>query len=80
MGFGGFPPQSVAFLAGIREHNERTWFEAHRAEYDTYYVAVGREFVLAAVGRLQELFPGIRAEPKVLGSIGRINRDTRFSG
>jgi uncharacterized protein (TIGR02453 family) len=34
--------------------------------------------VVAAGRQLAELAPGIRAEPKVLGSIFRINRDTRF--
>jgi Conserved hypothetical protein (DUF2461) len=35
--------------------------------------------VLAAGEPLAELAPGIRAEPRVLGSIFRSNRDTRFS-
>lgn len=79
MGYGGFPRETVAFLAGLREHNERAWFEAHRAEYDVFYVGAARDFVLAAAERLHEISPGLRGEPKVLGSIGRINRDTRFS-
>ncbi|HZQ37086.1 MAG TPA: DUF2461 domain-containing protein [Dehalococcoidia bacterium] len=79
MGFAGFPRETVAFLAGLREHNDRAWFDAHRAQYDAFYVGAGREFVLAAAERLQEISPGLRGEPKVLGSIGRINRDTRFS-
>jgi len=79
MGFDGFPQESVAFLAGIREHNERAWFEAHRDEYDAYYVGAARDFVIAAGERLRAIAPGVHADPKVLGSIGRINRDTRFS-
>jgi uncharacterized protein (DUF2461 family) len=35
--------------------------------------------VLAAGERLQAIAPTIRAEPRILGSIFRINRDTRFS-
>ena len=31
--FQGFSPESVEFLWGIRFHNERAWFEAHKQQY-----------------------------------------------
>jgi len=79
MGFDGFPEQTLGFLAGIREHNDKGWFEAHRADYETGYVDAGRQFVLAAFEALHAVAPGVRAEPRVLGSLARINRDIRFS-
>jgi len=79
MPFDGFPQETVAFLGGIAAHNEKSWFEAHRADYEAYYVAPAREFVVAAGERLRTIAPEVRADPRVLGSIARINRDTRFS-
>lgn len=77
--FAGFPEETFAFLKGISAHNDKAWFDAHRADYDAFYVGAGREFVSAIGPRLADLSPGVRFEPKVNGSISRINRDTRFS-
>lgn len=77
--FGGFPPETIRFLRELRANNTKDWFDAHRADYEACWVAPAKAFVVAAGERLAELAPGIRAEPKVLGSILRINRDTRFS-
>lgn len=76
---GGFPPETISFLRELRDHNRKDWFDAHRAEYEAYWVTPAKAFVVAAGQELAELAPGIRAEPRVLGSILRINRDTRFS-
>ena len=32
--FSQFRPKSLAFLRGLKRNNDKTWFEAHRAEYD----------------------------------------------
>ena len=77
--FGGFPPETIQFLRELRVNNRKDWFDAHRADYEAFWVAPARAFVVAAGQQLAELAPGIRAEPRVLGSILRINRDTRFS-
>jgi uncharacterized protein (TIGR02453 family) len=77
--FGGFPPATTRFLRELRDNNRRDWFDAHRADYEAHWVAPAKAFVVAAGQQLAELVPGIRAEPRVLGSILRINRDTRFS-
>ena len=77
--FEGFPKQTLAFLRGLGKHNDKAWFDAHRADYDAYYMEPAKAFV-AAIGRKLALFePGITAEPRVNGSIFRINRDIRFS-
>jgi uncharacterized protein (TIGR02453 family) len=74
--FGGFPQELVRFLAGLREHNEREWFNAHRDEYERFVLEPARDFV-EAMG--EELGPEVHTDPRVNGSIFRINRDTRFS-
>lgn len=77
--FGGFPPETVAFLKGIAEHNDKEWFAAHRALYEAGYVDPARAFVDAIGPELRKISPTVQFEPKIGASIGRVNRDTRFS-
>jgi uncharacterized protein (TIGR02453 family) len=77
--FEGFPPETLAFLKGLRANNTKAWFDAHRAEYEAGYVEPAKRFVAACGEALAEFAPRVQAEPRVLGSIFRINRDTRFS-
>jgi uncharacterized protein (TIGR02453 family) len=77
--FGGFPPETTAFLRELRANNRKEWLDAHRADYDRFWLAPAKAFVAAAGEVLAELAPGIHAEPRVLGSIFRLNRDTRFT-
>ena len=79
MAFSGFPKQTVTFLAGLAKHNDKKWFDAHRADYDAYYVEPAKAFVEAIGPRLKKLDARLRAEPKINGSIFRINRDVRFA-
>lgn len=74
-----FPADTVAFLRELGANNNKTWFEANRARYETAFVEAGKEFVVAAAPLLDEIAPGICAEPRVNGSVFRINRDLRFS-
>jgi uncharacterized protein (TIGR02453 family) len=74
-----FPAETIDFLRDLRRHNERSWFEANRARYEAGYVEPAKAFVVAVGPVLDRIVPGINAEPRVLGSIFRINRDTRFS-
>ena len=32
--FAGFTPRAFTFLRGLTKHNDRAWFEEHRAQYD----------------------------------------------
>jgi uncharacterized protein (TIGR02453 family) len=74
-----FPPQTQGFLCDLGAHNERAWFDAHRDDYQAAYVEPAKAFVAAVAPELARIAPGVQAEPRVLGSIFRINRDTRFS-
>lgn len=75
----GFPRRSVTFLGRLAENNNTAWFDAHRAEYEKYLLTPAKRFVAAMGELLPSISEEIRAEPKVNGSIFRINRDTRFS-
>lgn len=77
--FNGFPRQTFAFLRGLAANNTKAWFEAHRDDFDAYWMAPARACVEALGPRLQKVAPGIQYEPKVNGSIFRVNRDVRFS-
>jgi len=77
--FDGFPRKTLTFLRGLSRNNEKTWFDAHRADYERYYLEPAQGFVVAAGEALRRLQPALSAEPRVNGSIFRINRDIRFS-
>jgi uncharacterized protein (TIGR02453 family) len=77
--FPGFPPQTRSFLRDLREHNEKAWFDAHRDDYERWWLAPARAFVDAIGPQLTTVASDVRAESRVNGSIMRINRDVRFS-
>ena len=77
--FAGFPRGTVLFLQDIAANNTKPWFDDHRTDYEASWLDPARSFVVAMGERLADVVPEIVAEPKVNGSIRRINRDTRFS-
>ncbi len=79
MPFKGFPKETLQFLAGVRANNNKQWFEAHRADYEAYFIQPAQEFVAALSPRLKKIDRKIHAEPRINGSILRIHRDVRFS-
>lgn len=76
-----FTPKTFSFLRGLKRHNEREWFHAHKADYETHL----RQPFLRLLADLEHpvrerLSPHFRADPRpVGGSLFRIHRDTRFS-
>jgi uncharacterized protein (TIGR02453 family) len=79
MAFRGFQKETVRFLEGIRDHNRKAWFDAHRSDYEQAFLAPAQEFAEALAPRLRKIEPEVNVEPRVNGSILRINRDIRFS-
>jgi uncharacterized protein (TIGR02453 family) len=77
--FEGFQPEALRFLRDLGENNSRDWFHAHREDYEALLLEPAREFVIAMGEELQAIGADVHAEPRVNGSISRINRDTRFS-
>lgn len=78
--FAGFPPEGLGFLAGLRADNTKAYFDAHRSIYESALREPAKAFVIALGDELRaRVSPAIRAEPRVDGSILRMNRDIRFS-
>jgi uncharacterized protein (TIGR02453 family) len=76
--FTGFPPETLAFLTGLKANNSKEWFADHRAHYDAS-VEAAKAFVEAVGPQLKTFAPDINFEPKIGASLQRPNRDTRFS-
>jgi uncharacterized protein (TIGR02453 family) len=79
MTFTGFPPETFAFLKGLAKTNSKEWFERHRADYEQFHLAPAKAFVEAIAPGLKKINKDLHAEPRINGSIFRINRDIRFS-
>jgi len=77
--FPGFSKGLTRFFAELEKNNNRQWFESHREDYERFYVEPAKAFVCAIAPGLRKISNTIRAEPRINGSIMRINRDTRFS-
>jgi uncharacterized protein (TIGR02453 family) len=71
--FQGFPG-AMQFLADLRANNERAWFTAHKATYETAVRGPAEAFVAAVRPELEAL-----AERPLGAKIFRIHRDVRFS-
>ena len=78
--FEGFSPSTFRFLRGIDRHNNKRWFEEHREEYSKHYVSPATAFVSALGPRLRKISKSVKFEPKLNGSVFRIQRDMRFVG
>jgi uncharacterized protein (TIGR02453 family) len=75
-----FTPASFKFLRGLARHNEKAWFEAHRAEYDTHVRQPFLQLITDLQPALAEVSGHFRADPRGNGgSLFRIYRDARFS-
>ena len=72
-----FPPAALTFLAELRKHNRRRWFQPRKHIYEGLVKAP----MIEAIHRVGEVFrrfaPEMVADPKI--SLYRIYRDTRFS-
>jgi len=74
-----FPAATLEFLSDLGGDNTKPWFDANRRRYEEAYLAPAKAFVEAIGPDLDALVPGIATEPRVNGSIFRLNRDVRFS-
>jgi uncharacterized protein (TIGR02453 family) len=75
--FAGFTPKAFTFLRGLARHNEKEWFEAHRAQYEGDL----RHPMITLVDEMDARFGAFM--PEMVGdrrrSVFRIHRDVRFS-
>jgi uncharacterized protein (TIGR02453 family) len=78
--FGGFGAAGLAFLAGLAEDNTKRYFDAHRHTYQSQLFEPSKAFVVALGAALQQRVSiGLRAEPRIGGSLFRIANDLRFA-
>jgi len=75
----GFSPETFAYLNDLSVNNNRDWFEDNRNRYEAHWRAPALDFIAALADPMSRLSPKLKAEPKLNGSLRRINRDTRFS-
>ena len=72
-----FTKRALAFFRDLSRHNEKSWFEAHREEYEAEVRQPMRELIEDLDARLARFAPEIGGQAK--RSMFRINRDIRFS-
>jgi uncharacterized protein (TIGR02453 family) len=75
--FRGFRPDALQFLKRLTRHNNREWFERHRAVYETEVRDPLRALVEEMDVRLARVAPELVGDPR--RSVFRIHRDVRFS-
>lgn len=71
-------PSTFTFLGGLKQNNNRAWFERHRAEYEAARANV-LEIVDHLIAGIAGFDPPI-AEQEAEDCLFRIYRDVRFSG
>lgn len=74
-----FSPSTSVFFKGLERNNSKTWFDTHRADYHTHVLEPLVALVAGFGAAMDRKLPQLRYDPRVNGSIFRINRDTRFS-
>lgn len=74
-----FTDKTFKFLADLSENNSKDWFEANRDRYEEHWKSAALDFIADISGQMAALTPPLRAEPKLNGTLRRINRDVRFS-
>ena len=77
-GFQGFSPQALAFFEELSANNNKAWFEAHRADYETLLLEPLKELVAELAAPLLAIDPALQLLPPSR-CIARIHRDIRFS-
>lgn len=79
MAFSGFSRDTIAFLRELERHNHKAFFDANKERFERVWLAPARDFVVEVGTALQKIAKTIEFEPKVGGSLLRMNRDIRFS-
>lgn len=75
-----FSDASFKFLRGLARHNDREWFQAHKADYEAHVRGPFLRLLTDLQPALLQVSEHYRAEPKGNGgSLFRIHRDTRFA-
>lgn len=75
-----FSPNTFSFLSLLAKNNQRDWFKANQAQYESEVRTPALQFIEAMQPQVLALSPRLVALPKkVGGSLMRPQRDARFS-
>ncbi len=75
--FTGFPEETIRFFLELRFHNEATFFNAHRDEYEHSVREPFYGFIQAMAPAVKQIADDMELRPDKC--LARIRRDTRFS-
>ncbi len=71
--------ETLDFLFENRLHNSKTWYQEHKAQYQTLVLEPLQELVERLGPTMFQIDPQLVIQPKVNKCISRIYRDTRYS-
>ncbi len=77
--FEGFPPEAFTFFRGLKNNNNKKWFDGHKSMYEEAVKEPMIRFIMNMGEELYRFAPNFIADPRMNGSLYRIYRDTRFS-
>ena len=75
----GFSQETFDFLTGLEANNSKDWFDAHKSDYEAHLKAPALALIDNLSAEMARLDPVLKCEPRINGSLKRINRDVRFS-
>ena len=61
-----FTPEALRFFRQLAAHNEKSWFEAHRAEYEQEVREPMRELIEELDARFARFAPEIGGDPEAV--------------
>ena len=75
-----FKPQMYAFLRDLADNNDRAWFKANQATYESVIREPALDFINDFAAPLAKISSHFVADSRTVGgSLFRIQRDTRFA-
>jgi uncharacterized protein (TIGR02453 family) len=77
--FKGFSPKTLKFLKDLKNNNNKTWFKAHKVDYENHVLQPMRDLVSDLGYFMLDIDPYFEITPAVNKTISKIYRDTRFS-
>jgi uncharacterized protein (TIGR02453 family) len=75
--FNGFYPETLQFFTDIRFHNNKTWFEEHRDDFEAYVKSPMEALALDLEPLMNRLDPAL--DTRVRRVVSRIYRDARYA-
>ncbi len=75
--FIGFSPETISFLRGLKENNDREWFNERKQIYQEALLQPFRELALMLSPAMYNIDPLFELRPSKM--LSRIYRDIRFS-